>query len=248
MLPPGSRVAQSSARVFRSIALSSAPPRNAARSSCAQQPRRLGDRPLPQDFHPVGVDGVEPARLHPLDQQGLAGRRAAGPGATVGSCGWIVPEPVHRLERVGLVAVAPVQRAGVGVEPRQNPHVRVDVDRPGPVGEPRLRRRVAGVHVEVHLLTLAERRRPPSSRGSCRRGAGSPARPAAAAPGSALRLGCWGFCWLLAARNSLPSARSGIPTRLERGVIGQVARLPDDLAVVGPPAGQLERGHRSSGP
>ena len=55
---------------------------------------------------------------------------------------------------------------------------------------------------------------------------------------------CCGFCWLLAAMKSLPSASSGGPTRSERGVVGQVGRLPDDLAVVGPPAGQLERGHQ----
>ena len=34
-----------------------------------------------------------------------------------------------------------------------------------------------------------------------------------------------------------------MPTRSRRGVIGQVGRLPDDLAVVGPAAGQLEGRH-----
>ena len=75
MLPPGSRVAQSSARDFRSIALSSAPPRNTELIAGAQQARGLGDRPLPQHLHPVGIDGVEPAGLHPLDQQRLARRQ-----------------------------------------------------------------------------------------------------------------------------------------------------------------------------
>ena len=201
----------------------------------AEQARRLGDRPLPEDLHPVGLDGIEPLRLRPLDEKrlaGLEGRAADGLGL-LGHV--VVEEAISGLERVRLVAVAPVERAGFRVEPGEHADVRVEIDRPRAVDQPRLGRRVRHVVVKV-LLALAKRA-----------DLGLPEHFAVVGLDRQDEL----------LRQALPLLRIGLSLgrdeelavgqerqadQVERGVVGQVGRFPDDLAVVGPPAGQLKRG------
>ena len=112
------------------------------------------------------------------------------------------------------------------------------IDRPGAVDQPRLGRAVAHV-VSNNTAGPGGTCRPRSSRGSCRRGAGSPARTAAAGLCCMLGIGL-----ALGRDEQLAVGQERQADQVERGVVGQVGRLPDDLAVVGPAAGQLERGEQ----
>src|SRR5438270_713302 len=87
--------------------------------------RRLRPRPPPEDFHPVRFHGIKASRLHPLDEERLAAREglAAGCLRLLGLI--IIKEAILGLKRVRLVAVSPIEHAGIRVQSREHADVRV---------------------------------------------------------------------------------------------------------------------------